>query len=562
MSVAQNPGAERRRARAGTARTTFLAAIILCLLDATVAGAKSITCAVKPPPSVQLGELFRDVQMKGIFHDSKTFADVEYHASADAILADYRAHKNDPDFDLKAFLQRHFSLPTERPTVAPAERGQSIDKYIATLWSVLTHQTGEMSGHSSLLPLPHPYVVPGGRFRELYYWDSYFTMLGLEADGRHDLVRNMIQNFAFQIDCYGHVPTGNRSYYLSRSQPPFFSLMVDLLARREGDESYVYYLPQLKAEYDYWMDGSAALAPNQGHRRVVRLADGTLLNRYWDDRPEPRDKSYREDVKTGLERPADPAGFYRSLRAGAESGWDFSSRWLADGGHLHTIRTDLLAPVDLNCLMVHLEQTIAKAYRIKGDADQASRFAAAAHHRAAAIRRLMWDRHSRMFVDHVWQQPERALPVTAAGLFPLFLKIADRRQAAVVAQTVRRRLLRAGGVATTLKASREQWDYPNGWAPLQWVAVVGLRNYGERQLAQTIARRWNCENLDGYRASGTLIEKYDVVANKPGGGGEYELQIGFGWSNGVLRALRSMYPDLASPKPPSCGAWRPIRRKP
>jgi alpha,alpha-trehalase len=547
----------------GAARTTFLAVVILCLLEASGAGAQSITCALEAPPSVQLGELFRDVQMNGIFPDSKTFADLQYEASADAILADYRAHKDDPGFDLSAFVQRHFSLPAEeRSTVDPAERGQSIDKYIATLWSTLTHQTGAMSGHSSLLPLPHSYVVPGGRFRELYYWDSYFTMLGLEADGRHDLVRDMIEDFAFEINCYGHVPTGNRSYYLSRSQPPFFALMVELVARREGDESYANYLPQLKAEYDYWMDGSAALAPNQGHRRVVRLADGTLLNRYWDDRPEPRDESYREDVKTGSERRADPAGVYRSLRAGAESGWDFSSRWLADGRHLDTIRTDFLAPVDLNCLMVHLERTIAKAYRIKGDADQASRFAAAAGRRAAAIRRLMWDRRSGMFVDYVWQRPETASPVTAAGLFPLFLEVADRDQAAMVAQTVRRRLLMVGGVATTLTMSREQWDYPNGWAPLQWVAVVGLRNYGKRQLAETIARRWNCKNLDGYRASGTLIEKYDVVHDKPGGGGEYELQIGFGWTNGVLRALRSMYPSLAGSMPPSCEALHATRRKP
>ena len=409
----------------------------------------------------------------------------------------------------------------------------------------MKHQTGVTSSHSSLLPLPHPYVVPGGRFRELYYWDSYFTMLGLEADGRRDLVRDMIDNFAFEIDCYGHVPTANRSYYLSRSQPPFFALMLDLVARRDGNESYVKYLPQLKAEYDYWMDGSATLAPNQGYRRVVRLADGTLLNRYWDDRPEPRDESYREDVATASKR-SNPADVYRSLRAGAESGWDFSSRWLADGHHLYAIRTDLLAPVDLNSLMVHLERTLAKAYGIKGDADRAARFASAASRRASAIRRLMWDRRSGIFVDYVWRRPEAAMPVTAAGLFPLFFKIADRDQSAMVAKTVRRRLLMPGGVATTMTASGEQWDYPNGWAPMQWIAVVGFRNYGKMQLAKIIAKRWNCENLHGYRESGTLIEKYDVVDDKPGGGGEYELQIGFGWTNGVLRALRSMYPVLAN----------------
>ena len=133
--------------------------------------------------------------------------------------------------------------------------------------------------------------------------------------------------------------------------------------------------------------------------------------------------------------------------------------------------------------MVHLERTIAKAYRIKGDAQQASRFSAFAHRRAAAIRRLMWDRQSRVFVDYAWQASEKALPVTAAGLFPLFLNVANRNRLQAW-PNVRRRLLKAGGVATTLTTSREQWDYPNGWAPLQWVTVVGLRNYGKLQLAE------------------------------------------------------------------------------
>src|SRR6516225_6407292 len=143
MSVSHQAGAGGPRPRLGAARTTLLGVVILCLLDASSAGAQSITCAVEEPPSVQLGELFRDVQMNGIFPDSKTFADLQYDASADAILADYRAHKDDPGFDLRAFVQSHFSPPAEeRSTVDPAERGQSIDKYIATLWNTLKHQTG------------------------------------------------------------------------------------------------------------------------------------------------------------------------------------------------------------------------------------------------------------------------------------------------------------------------------------------------------------------------------------------------------------------------------------
>ena len=326
-------------------------------------------CALEMPPSDQLGELFRDVQSKKIFHDSKTFADLHYSEAPAAILADYQAHKDEVGFDLSTFVHRHFSLPSEGPTVGRSLPDESIDAYVWRLWGALRHESNELSTHSSLLPLPHPYVVPGGRFRELYYWDSYFAMLGLEADGQHDLALDMLKDFAFEIDCYGHVPNGNRTYYLSRSQPPFFSMMVDLIAEREGEQSYVTYLPELEAEYEYWMDGSAVLRRGQSYRRVVRLSDGTLLNRYWDDRAEPRDESYREDIETALARRRDPADIYRNIRAATESGWDFSSRWLADGHNLSSIRTVSLLPVDLNCLMAHLERTLAKAYRIAGHAD-------------------------------------------------------------------------------------------------------------------------------------------------------------------------------------------------
>jgi alpha,alpha-trehalase len=380
-------------------------------------------------------------------------------------------------------------------------------------------------------------------------------MLGLEADGRHDLALDMLKDFAFEIDCYGHVPNGNRTYYLSRSQPPFFSLMVDLIAEREGDASYVTYLPELEAEYEYWMDGSGVLRGGQGYRRVVRLSNGTILNRYWDDRAEPRDESYREDVATALEHRRDPGDLYRNLRAAAESGWDFSSRWLADGHSLSTIRTTSVLPVDLNSLMVHLEQTLAKAYRIRGDSDRSSHFVALAVRREAAIRKLMWNERSHAFSDYAWQRRE-ALPVTAAGLFPLFLHIANQHQAEMEAQTVRRKLLKPGGVATTLVVSGQQWDHPNGWAPLQWIAVVGLKNYNEARLAEAIAKRWSCETIDRYHMSRILVEKYNLMTGSAGGGGEYAVQVGFGWTNGVLRALASLYPTLSRFSPQLCVASR------
>ena len=156
-----------------------------------------------------------------------------------------------------------------------SQPGRSVEAHIDALWPVLTHSPDEpVPGHSRL-PLPFRYLVPGGRFQEIYYWDSYFTMLGLEESGRHDLTVDMVRNFAWLIDQYGHVPNGNRSYYLSRSQPPFFALMVELLAAREGAGAYRRFLPQLRREYEFWMDGSDALAPGDAHRRAVRLPDGS-----------------------------------------------------------------------------------------------------------------------------------------------------------------------------------------------------------------------------------------------------------------------------------------------
>lgn len=200
--------------------------------------------------------------------------------------------------------------------------------------------------------------MPGGRFREVYYWDSYFTMLGLAESGHWDKVADMVANFAHEIDTYGHIPNGNRSYYLSRSQPPFFALMVELLAQHEGDAALKQYLPQMQKEYAYWMDGVENLQAGQQEKRVVKLQDGTLLNRYWDDRDTPRPESWVEDIATAKSNPNRPATeIYRDLRSAAASGWDFSSRWMDNPHQLNTLRTTSIVPVDLNSLMFKMEKS-------------------------------------------------------------------------------------------------------------------------------------------------------------------------------------------------------------
>jgi len=497
------------------------------------------------PPSVVFGDLYRAVELGQVFPDQKTFADAIPTSAPATILAAYHAARAKPDFDLKAFVAAHFREPVRKTVSYHRRPGETVQQYISDLWQLLQRKPDENEGTSSLLPLPAPYIVPGGRFSEIYYWDTYFTMLGLEQDGKTALAADMVRNIASLISRYGHMPNGNRSYYLSRSQPPFFSCMVDLLARQAGTGVYATELPQMRAEYDFWMEGAAALKPGQAHRRVVRLADGTVLNRFWDDRDTPRDESYREDVLTAgaTNRPA--AEVFRDLRAGAESGWDYSTRWLTDGKTLTTVHTTDLLPIDLNSELFHLESDLAYAYGLSGNAAEATIFADRAATRAAAIRRLMWDAAAGDFTDYDWRARRQTHVVSAATVVPLFFHVATADEATAVAATVTAKLLAPGGVRTTTLVTGQQWDAPNGWAPLQWMAIQGFARYGQTALAQTIAKRWERRVEAGFAADGVLVEKYDVQAppGQAAQGGEYALQVGFGWTNGVQAALMAAYPE-------------------
>ena len=195
-------------------------------------------------PDILLGPLFNDVQSAKLFPDQKTFADAVPKSDPLMILADYRMQHTQSGFDLRHFVEMNFILPKEGEKYVPPE-GQSLREHIDDLWPVLTRTTDKANKWDSLLPLPKPYVVPGGRFREVYYWDSYFTMLGLAESGHWDKIGDMVDNFAYELDTWGHIPNGNRTYYLSRSQPPFFSLMVELLATHDSD-ALKKYRPQME----------------------------------------------------------------------------------------------------------------------------------------------------------------------------------------------------------------------------------------------------------------------------------------------------------------------------
>jgi alpha,alpha-trehalase len=295
------------------------------------------------------------------------------------------------------------------------------------------------------------------------------------------------------------------------------------------------------AEYRFWMKGRTKLAKREhkAYARVVQMPNGMYLNRYYDNRTSPRPESLHEDVMTAREaHDREAARLYLHLRAGAESGWDFSSRWFLDPHDIGTIHAADIIPVDLNCLLYQLETTIAESYRLLRNPLLAGKFQKLADRRAEAIQKYCWDENVRFFTDYNFHHNAPTGQLSLAAVFPLYVRIATKQQADAVAERLRRDFLRTGGLVTTLVENGQQWDAPNGWAPLQWIAIEGLRHYGHHDLASEIKHRWVTLNMKVFTEKHKLIEKYSVTTDHGlGGGGEYPLQDGFGWTNGVLAAL-------------------------
>ena len=493
------------------------------------------------PEIYDLHPLFEDVQLNHVFPDGKTFVDCIPQQSPASISKEYEDQKQQPGFNLKRFVLTHFILPEPHSTNYRSDQSRNVEENIEKLWPILTRQPEAKTG--SIIPLPYSYIVPGGRFGEIYYWDSYFTMLGLKVSGKTDMIENMVKNFSFLIDSFGYIPNGNRSYFIGRSQPPFYSLMVQLLASIKAKEILPTYLPQLLQEHSTWMKESEIL--NTGKRAVhhsVFMPNGEVLNRFWDAHDTPRPESYAADIELSEQSTQDPKILFRHLRTGAESGWDYSCRWFKNMDDFATIHTTDIIPVDLNGLMYNLEKTIAEAYEMNGEEDNATNFNNLAEKRSKAVNDYCWNEQGGFYVDFDWKEGVKKDCFTLAGVTPLFFKMSTGEQADKVAKVIKEKFLNEGGIVNTLKITGQQWDAPNGWAPLHWMAIVGLENYGHTELAAEIAKRWIKLNRDVFKRTGKLMEKYNVVdTHLEAGGGEYEGQDGFGWTNGVLLALIEKY---------------------
>ncbi|MFT4939748.1 MAG: alpha,alpha-trehalase [Paraglaciecola sp.] len=497
-------------------------------------------------------DLFHDVQMCSLFKDSKTFADACPKIAWAEIYVHYDARRQQAGFNLAVFVEEHFTVPIDI-TLSNDGPASSVVDCIESLWPKL-ERPADKPDCSSLVPLTQHYIVPGGRFREIYYWDSYFTALGLLSSGRIALVKSMVTNFIELQDKFGFIPNGNRSYYHTRSQPPVLGLMIELLMDHFPFDNIVerrnflaYCVAGLEKEHQFWMQGKEQLnAQCQELRRVVQLPDGSILNRYWDDSATPRPESYREDIESAAHLSVTKRkDFYRNIRAACESGWDFSSRWLAQANNLHSIQTTRLVPIDLNCLLYKLEILLGQFHSELENKSASDHYKACAASRHRAIEQYLWSEQKGLYCDYLIDQNQQSDVASLATVIPLFVKIASQSQADKVKQAIIERFLVKGGLTTTSYNSEQQWDAPNGWAPLHWFAVMGLQHYHFCDAAITIMQRWLATVEQYFAEHNHLMEKYNVMQrHSVAAGGEYIVQQGFGWTNGVSLAFYHLLEEI------------------
>ena len=402
-----------------------------------------------------------------------------------------------------------------------------------------------------LLYLPRPYVVPGGRFNEMYGWDSYFIQVGLLRDGELRLARDMVENFIYELEHYGTILNANRTYFLTRSQPPFLTRMILGVYNETADGNWLKAtLPAIDAYYRFWTTGDHAVR-------------ATGLSRYWDsgegpapeavsDERDARGRTHydrvREYYRTHKVTDYDLAQyyhrerdeltplFYKGDRSMRESGFDPSNRF-------GPFSVDIIhyLPVCLNSLLYQMEVDAAEIAGLAGDRAGADAWRMRAATRKERVNELLWDERAGLYFDYNFETKRRREYEFATTFYPLWTGIASKDQAARVRANLSK-FEASGGILTSTQVTGSQWDAPFGWAPLQMIAVQGLRRYGYDDDADRVAGKFISLVAKEFQEHGTIVEKYDVRRRESDVAAGIQFgysanQIGFGWTNGVFLEL-------------------------
>eukprot|EP00890_Picochlorum_soloecismus_P000889 jgi/Picsp_1/1800/NSC_05268-R2_protein len=436
-------------------------------------------------------------------------------------------------------------------------------EYLLNCWPKFCRQSSDIGRKdppvSSLVPAPNPFIIPGERFRESYYWDSFWIILGLlEIDADHvDIAKGVLRNFSHMIRLFGMIPNGFRSYYLNRSQPPMFGNMVRALHDKlKSDGVLLEFLPAALTELEFWRSSWRSIQ--------VVADDGSIytMSRYYSSWHKPRPESLKEDVSSWkefldsrdgsddpLNIPSVEMEFYRHIAAAAESGWDFSTRWLTSSNKLSSIRTTNMLPADLNALVMLAEMNAGHMAQLLGWHDDAEKCFQEARQRQNAIQNVLWDPSHNRWRDVVVQPTNDGVyrvagyardEQYASDWVPLWCGCAapDSVQAlAAIASLKASHIYTSGGIAASSIRSGQQWDWPNVWPPLQYFLAEGCGTFGGsegRAMRRSIISSFLESAFEAWRNKGTLPEKLDCERKGGTGcGGEYDCVEGFGWTNGL-----------------------------
>ncbi|KXN82841.1 Trehalase [Leucoagaricus sp. SymC.cos] len=603
--------------------------------SATVSGSATLPSQVALPPKQPwcpseifcAGSLLQTVNLAHLFPDDKTFADKPTSKPPQGVLANFQniSSPNITYGQVIDFVEQNFAGEGhELETVAlqdfnanPAFLNnvtnplvKAWSQTVHTIWTQLIRGTNESTlcssrsqCESSLIPLNHTFVVPGGRFREQYYWDSFWIVEGLLESELYSIVNSTLQNFMDQLDTIGFIPNGGRIYYLDRSQPPLFIQMLSRYVTVTGDRSILSRaLPLAEKELQWWRTNRSlnVSSPftNQSH----------LVYHYSVNNSAPRPESYLTDYLTANDPSVNPplndtqkAALYAELASGAESGWDYTRRWFTDGdndGSLRNLAVSRLVAVDLNSILYRNHIIMANLYG-SSNSNQVN-----SHHRAAealrtAVLDLLWDANKLAFYDFSLDTNKRRDFFSAVNFYPLWSGIIpdeivrDEKAAFSHFASLNLVLNRFNGTyPTTFVDTGLQWDAPNCWAPHQYIgadinALSGtLVNGGnatdgegwshllQRELANRYITSAFCSwhatggSIEGIlprlsdaelnvtqsiNNNGNMFEKFSSIdVDSAGRGGEYTVQAGFGWTNGLVLWIASNYGDqLNAPQCPS-----------
>jgi alpha,alpha-trehalase len=453
----------------------------------------------------------------------------------------------------------------------------------------LIHKLGEIDTSNleppGLLYLNNKYVVPGGRFNEMYGWDSYFIVRGLVEDKRIELARGMVENFFFEIEHYGAVLNANRTYYLTRSQPPFLTSMIlsvydaQKAAGKEDRQWLERAYGYAKRDYSLWT-------------REPHLAGTTGLSRYFDFGNGPAPESVKDETghyrqvaafflgqpdmwrdyvvpqkpdeahvgplfslqvcdsaKTMAKEACDSAGataligdYYKGDRAMRESGYDVSFRFGPHGA-----RTHHFAPVCLNSLLYKSEKDLQQMSEMLGRKTEGEEWGKRAEERKERIQNYLWDSETGLYFDYDFENGKRSTYEYVTAFFPMWAGISTPEQARAVMQHLPT-FEKPGGLVMSPHETGGQWDFPYAWAPNQLVADEGIRRYGFAKEADRVSYEFLSTVAENFRRDGTIREKYNAVTRSSETqvtAGYHMNIVGFGWTNGVFLTLLRQLPETS-----------------